>query len=503
MIQFQHLIRRRAVIAILILAVLLYSYQLGGESLSIIESYSLGSAKGPLNHFNRPLYFWLLRGWMQLGINDAWLRGLSVLFGLICIGLTYKLGKELTNQTIGLIAALLLTLSPLAVHLSQEVRFYMMSACLGVAGSWLLVRVLQRGNIVNVSGWLLLRFLGVLTAQVNILLLVPDMILLLVVGRSQLQRLLKTRYAIWVLGLLAIPGIIVAKDIIPPLIDFLREGGASEAPGLVSIVRVLSSFTAWPSLSPIASLATGYDLFFKIYALAIVGLLVCALVLAWRSYPKGKLWWVAIWGLVPLIMTFVVAQGLPRLWDSRYVFVVAPYISILLAAALWWLIRGTTIQRRWLGYTMISLMAIATFSSLVRLYTHPYREDWRGLVETIARQEQNGDAIIVYPDFTVPSVEHYYDGQLPIYPIDLDLDYPLDVFSDITPQNLDQAIANLTQQKTRFWLVFLSNDEWGSYQKRIIDLLEQNKFARQSKTTFYDQWDWGPVLYLFTEESLK
>ena len=501
MIQFQHLIRRRPIVPILIVAALLYSYQLGAESLSIIESYSLGSARGPLNHFNRPLYFWLLRGWMQLGINDAWLRGLSVLFGLVCIGLTYKLGEELTNRTTGAIAALLLTLSPLAVYVTQEVRFYMMSACLGVAGSYLLVRVLRRGTIANITGWLLLRCLGVLTAQVNILLLVPDGILLLAVGRSQLQKLFKTRYAIW-LGLLAIPAVILAWDIIPPLIDFLSEGGANEAPGLISIVQVLSSFTAWPSLSPVSSLETVYDLFFKVYALATLALIACAIAIAWRSYPKGKLWWVAVWGFAPLMMTFIVSQGLPRLWDARYLFVVAPYISILLAAAIGWLLRGT-IQRRWLGYTVIALIAIATISSLTRYYTYPYREDWRSLVETIARQEQNGDAIIVYPDFTVPSVEHYYDGQLPIYPIDLDLDYPLDVVSDITPQNLDRAIANLTQQKDRFWLVFLANDEWGNYQKRIIDLLEQDRFALRSKSTFYDQWDWGPVLYLFAREQVE
>ena len=502
MIQFQHLIRRKPIILILMLAIALYSYQLGEESLSIIESYSLGSARGPLNHFNRPLYFWLLRGWMQLGISDAWLRGLSVLFGLICIGLTYGLGKQLVNQTTGLIAALLLTLSPLAVHFSQEVRFYMMSACLGVAGSLVMAQMLKRATLGNVAGWLSLRFLGILTAQVNILLLIPDGILLLTIGRSQLQKLLKSRYAIWIAGLLTIPIIILAKDIVPPLIDFLDDSTASEAPGLIDVIKALSSFTVWPSLSPLASLETVYDLFFKIYALAIVGLIALALVLSWRSYPKEKLWWVIVWGFVPIIITWVLSQGLPRLWDGRYLFVTAPYISIAIATAIQWLLRGAS-WRRSIGYTMLVLIAIATLSSLARLYSHPYREDWRGLVETITRQEQNGDAIIVYPDFTVPSVEHYYDGQLPIYPIDLDLDYPLDVISDITPQNLDRAIANLTQKKTRFWLVFLSNDEWGSYQKKIIDLLEQNNFARQSKTTFYDQWDWGPVLYLFAEESVK
>ena len=124
MIQLKHPWRWMPIALILILAAVLYGYQLGGESLSIIESYSIGSAKGPLNHFNRPLYFWLLRGWMYFGVNDAWLRGLSVVFGVICVGLTYQLGKQLVNRTTGLMAALLLTVSPLAIYFTQEVRFY-------------------------------------------------------------------------------------------------------------------------------------------------------------------------------------------------------------------------------------------------------------------------------------------------------------------------------------------------------------------------------------------
>jgi uncharacterized protein YajQ (UPF0234 family) len=76
----------------------------------------------------------------------------------------------------------------------------------------------------------------------------------------------------------------------------------------------------------------------------------------------------------------------------------------------------------------------------------------------------------------------------------------LDVVSEITSQNLDQAINNLARDKKRFWLVFLSNDEWGNYQEQIINLLQQNKFSLKSKATFYDHWGWGPILYLFTKE---
>ncbi|NEO45295.1 MAG: hypothetical protein F6K55_14635, partial [Moorea sp. SIO4A3] len=68
---------------ILLLAAGLYLYQLGTESLWVDELYSVNDAKRLPGHLGliRPLYYIILWLWMQFGTSDAWLRGLSVLFG--------------------------------------------------------------------------------------------------------------------------------------------------------------------------------------------------------------------------------------------------------------------------------------------------------------------------------------------------------------------------------------------------------------------------------------
>ena len=50
---------------VLAVGIVLYTFQLGQESLWIDEILSLGSAQGRLD-LNRPLYFILLRVWMSI-----------------------------------------------------------------------------------------------------------------------------------------------------------------------------------------------------------------------------------------------------------------------------------------------------------------------------------------------------------------------------------------------------------------------------------------------------
>ncbi|NEO91442.1 MAG: hypothetical protein F6K56_14845, partial [Moorea sp. SIO3G5] len=130
---------------ILLLAAGLYLYQLGTESLWVDELYSVNDAKRLPDRLSlmRPLYYILLWLWMQFGSSDAWLRGLSVLFGLGSVFLTYQLGRRVAGKATGLIAALLLALSPLFINFAQMVRMYTLGTCLGLGGTLALVHALE------------------------------------------------------------------------------------------------------------------------------------------------------------------------------------------------------------------------------------------------------------------------------------------------------------------------------------------------------------------------
>ena len=465
--------------AILGLATALYCYQLGYESLWFDEAYSIESAQGPLN-FNRPLYFLLLRLWMRIGIGEAWLRSLSVLFGLASVALIYGLGCRLAGKTTGRIAALLLTLSPLAINHAQEIRFYTLSLALGLAGSLALSIVLENASTPlrlkpSVFWWLGARFLGILTAQVNILLLLPDALLLgfKIQQRYPWQALLKRGF--WLLGLVAGVSVWVLKDVVPPLLEFMQgaptlNGRPLQAPGPVNFVGALATFTAWPLRSPVAAWAGFYSLFFKVYAIVVVLVLLWGLV---RRSQSTHLGWAAAWGLLPLAAIFTIAQFSVVFWRDRYLLITAPYILILLAAGL----EQIWHQRRGLALLLIGLYGIAVGSSLVRYYTVDNNQNWRGFAQTLQKQAQPGDALIVYPDFFAPVLTYYYQGSLPRFAVD-------NRDAAIT----QQTILDIVARHQRTWLALDVYDNWGLSENQILKTLGQKGYRTIQRQETANQW---------------
>ena len=125
--------------------------RIGNNSLWIDEAFSVWIARRPvpeilsrLIRFDQhpPLYYLLLRLCMQIGdrlrttttpqSGAAWARALSALSSTLNIPVLYALGKRLVNRRVGLLAALVLALSPFHVYLAQEARMYAL-LCLNVS----------------------------------------------------------------------------------------------------------------------------------------------------------------------------------------------------------------------------------------------------------------------------------------------------------------------------------------------------------------------------------
>ncbi len=75
--------------------------------------------------WNGPLYFLLLRGWIALtGTSEYAMRFFSLAFGVLCVPLVYALGSRLFDRLVGLLAALLVSVSPYLIWYGQEVKMY-------------------------------------------------------------------------------------------------------------------------------------------------------------------------------------------------------------------------------------------------------------------------------------------------------------------------------------------------------------------------------------------
>lgn len=108
-------------------------YRLDAKSLWLDEAFSVWMAQHPFREMldwivrldqHPPLYYILLHLWMRLGDDPTTIRALSALLSTLTIPVIYALGKRLDSPGVGLIAALLLALSPFHVRFAQETRMY-------------------------------------------------------------------------------------------------------------------------------------------------------------------------------------------------------------------------------------------------------------------------------------------------------------------------------------------------------------------------------------------
>lgn len=144
--------KRRLLWGILALGALLRVAQLDFQPLWWDEGYSVFFATRDFGtmlartaiDIHPPLYYAFLQAWLGLfGAAAATLRVLSVLFGVAAIPLLYLVAQKLFDRRVGLVAAFLLALSPLAIYYSQELRMYGLVALLALASVALQLKILE------------------------------------------------------------------------------------------------------------------------------------------------------------------------------------------------------------------------------------------------------------------------------------------------------------------------------------------------------------------------
>jgi hypothetical protein len=97
---------------------------------------------------DQPVYVSLIHLWTRVfGVSERSLRFPSVLFGVASVGLLAVAGRKLIGESGSLLAALLLTVSPLHVHYSQEARTYSLAVFATLLSLVLLLRLSETASL--------------------------------------------------------------------------------------------------------------------------------------------------------------------------------------------------------------------------------------------------------------------------------------------------------------------------------------------------------------------
>ena len=181
-----------------VLAALLRLPTLASQSLwydEAVTSWLLRGSPGQMLHAlphsesTPPVYYLLAWGWVRLaGRDELGLRSLSAAAGIATVPVAYAAARELAGRRAGLIAALLVAVSPMLVWYSQEARSYALLVLLSTASLWLMARARSRPTAGRLVGWAVVAALALWTHYFALFVVAPEALLLMALRGVPLRR---------------------------------------------------------------------------------------------------------------------------------------------------------------------------------------------------------------------------------------------------------------------------------------------------------------------------
>lgn len=371
-----------------------------------------------------PLYYLLLRGWMELfGESAAAIRSFSVTFGVATVLLMGGFARELFRasapgraagddddsaaRTFGLIVATLVALSPVQVFASIEARMYTMGTAFAALSAWLLLRLVRAGG--SVRAWTVygLATLGLLNSHHYGLFSVAA------------EAVFLGLYLVWLVGAgradearrLAIPaaivGIVVVLADLPTLTILRTQVGRVRQDYWIrplSWETVVSTFGQF--------IIPNYESMPRTEGWIILALLgLAAVILAVRG-RRGEGFVVAL-ALLPMAFSALASMITP-VWAPRYFRFAHLFVLAMLALAVWRLTRRLPVVRSCLFAALAAglLWANVEFWQGMDL---AHNTGMRAAVATVLDQIRPGESIIATDVIQYTTAKFYVAGRAPIY----------------------------------------------------------------------------------------
>jgi mannosyltransferase len=385
---------------VLCAGVLARLYRLGWESLSNDEvaDYFLSRMDFPAifralkGNVHPPLFFVTNHLWINLGDGPDFLRLFSVMFGALAVIWIWKFGREIRGQSLGLLAAALLALSPIHIFFSQEARMYSASIFLTAASSFYLYRMLVKPSASATALYFLASSLALFTHYFNAMTLLAQASFVLCarasgwIGQAEFKRWLRAAVPVALLFLCWLP------FALPQAAALSETRGMTlfhnrAAPGLRDLGKV---FLYLSSIRPAAGI--------------LVGLLILS---SFRRGVGASMLGIRMLGfllVVPVLTAFAIGR--------YYVFFMNTHLVICLPAFLLLVSAGITSIRHALIRIPVAVALLAVFSvNSCSMLSARQDSGWPAAVEGITREWRSGDIL----GFQGPGPEmlfRYYREQL-------------------------------------------------------------------------------------------
>lgn len=411
--------------------------------------------------FHPPLYYLVLRFInLYFGDNLIYLRLFSVLVGsltvvvfaslLKLIFINTSLGRGKFRLPLFLSGGLLLSLNPLHIYYSQEIRMYALSALFSVL-SW---RLLLRPNNAKLFGHFLVNLLGIFTFYPLIFNLISQIVYLIFVDRQSLPKV------IWY----SFISLFIFLPWLPIFLDQLRGGGY-----LASVLSGWGNLSGIVSLKSLILIAIKFQIgrislypkpFYEAVSVLLILFQFFILFLSIRR-PSLPLWFFLV---IPIFLATLISLRSPMLGYWRFIFVLPPLLGLM--------VYGLQLLPLDLGVTNLMFLVVIYLFSLVTYFSNPafQREDWRGLSKSLP---EDGVLLVSFPEAFAP-LKYYLPGSA-VVPLQFSVGRNRTDWDIYLPRTLDRASTIWVSD----YLISLTNPS-----REIFDWLEGHNYTLLGQKTF-------------------
>jgi 4-amino-4-deoxy-L-arabinose transferase-like glycosyltransferase len=391
---------------------------------------------------NMSLYFSLLRLW-PLTADEAGLRSLSVIFGVLTIPPFVAVARRFLPIALAGAAAIAVVVNPLFIAELRDARGYSLAVLLTVAGTWLLVRAREADRL-----WLWAAYGVTMGAALFAHFFTAPVLVAHAVG------MLWTRTPVLRRGPL-VAAALVGAALIPIVALVVTKGG----PALVAVPP-----TTWEQALATLSALAGSGMLVGVYAL---GLILAAVVLV-RDRGLGEMGVAAepafrivyAGGVVTLGLILALSTVRPVLVD-RYLLVALPFVVLATAGAC------RAISPR-LAHGALALIIVISGMSAWAQLTGPMSRppDW---VARMVDSAEPGDGV-VFDQPQYRKILAYYaaraDGVTPLELVGSDAPITFNPYEETTAKG--RPIDQMACDHPRVWVIGPRNLERGGTRLRQI-----------------------------------
>lgn len=405
--------RRWAIGACLVLAAALRLVDVGRQSLWIDEVLSLESAAQPLAVLafeadgHPPLYHLLLKLSGRWSASELRGRVLSALFGVGAVGMLIVAGTRMFGADVGLLAGVLLALSPLHVWYSREGRMYSLAVLFAVVSSACLVPAVERGRWRDWLAWGAAIFVGIASHYFTAGVAVAQGLFVLLDGparRRGFRPLVLVTLGVLAGGALALPVIGVDRTS-----DWTWRPFEPSAIPYTAFV-FLAGFAIGPSTAELheatrAAAVAAHAA--EIGVVVAVGLLLTAAGV--RGVARAGRWrlYLLLWLFVPPALVFAAAWGTGIAYNVRLVLVSLPAFVLFVALGI------ASLPRAAAALALAAVVGISAVSiARDRLDPRYAREDLRDAAAYLVREGAAGRRIVVVARYAEQVLGWYANGAL-------------------------------------------------------------------------------------------